>query len=282
MNQTETHLTIPIRSNQLSMNISIHRTLASEQSKFQTIDIVESSVFGKILLLDGHIQLTTFDERAYHESLVHIPLLTMSNPKRALVVGGGDGGVIRELCRHRTIEHIDMVEIDEAVVRLSRQYMPELSDGAFDDPRVCLRLEDAFAFVKGATEPYDLIVVDSTDTYEDEEGELSEMLFTQAFYADCKRLLAPGGCVVTQADNLVFCPYSLTEISGLFSSVFPNVGSYQALVPSFGGYSGYCWASVDHEIGWDRAEAGMKNSQTSFRYLNPETLRLAFTTINFA
>jgi len=234
---------MPIRGDKLSVNVQIREHLEHRVTPFQTIDIYETEILGRALLLDGHIQLTTFDERAYHEALVHVCGLSVPSLKRALVIGGGDGGVIRELCRYPEIERIDMVEIDAGVIESSRTHLPTVSSGAFDDPRVHLHIGDAFEFVKQDLAPYQLIVSDSTDVYEGEEGNLSEMLFTSTFYADVKRLLAPEGFVVTQADNLVFCPYSLEEIRAQFDQVFPKTGWYQAVVPSFGGFSGFCWAS---------------------------------------
>lgn len=258
------------------MTASVREHVAHEKTAFQTIDVIDTDVFGRALLLDGHIQLTEMDERAYHEALVQIPLMALPNARAALVVGGGDGGVIRELARHPNMERIDMVEIDEGVVRLCREHLPSLSGGAFDDARVHLHLADAFPFVKQATERYDLIVVDSTDTYEDEEGEISEMLFTDEFYGDLRRILAPGGLVVTQADNNVFCPYSMEEIKAMFARVFPRVGNYQALVPSFGGFSGFAWAS-------EGADAKATFSpRVDLRYLNEATYALAFTDLQFA
>lgn len=269
-------LVFPIRSDRLSMTASVTAAVAHEKTAFQTIDMIDTDVFGRALLLDGHIQLTEMDERAYHEALVQIPLMALPQARAALVVGGGDGGVIRELARHATMERIDMVEIDEGVVRLCREHMPSLNNGAFDDPRVHLHLADAFPFVKEATEKYDLIVVDSTDTYEDEEGEISEMLFTDEFYGDLRRILAPGGFVVTQADNNVFCPYSMEEIKAMFSRVFPKVGSYQALVPSFGGFSGFVWAGEGGEV-----ETAF-SPRVELKYLNPATYALAFSELQFA
>lgn len=272
------NLEFPIRGDRLRMQASVKASVVSEQTAFQNVDIVDTDAFGRALLLDGHIQLTEFDERAYHEALVQIPLLNLQKVRSALVVGGGDGGAIRELCRHVDIEHIDMVEIDAGVVRLCREHMPSLSAGAFDDPRVHLHIADAFPFVKNPPRAYDLIVVDSTDVYEEEQGELSEMLFTDAFYEDVRACLNPGGVVVTQADNLVFCPDSFGEIRSLYSRVFPRTGWYQALVPSFGGFSGYCWGSMDAEIGPDVEIP----PSLGLAYLNPATLRLAFTPIRFA
>lgn len=225
------------------MNVEVKAQVLHRQTPFQMIDIVDTECFGHMLLLDGHIQLAELDERAYHEALVHIPLLSVADPRRALVVGGGDGGVLRELVKHRSLEAIHMVEIDQGVIDAAREYLPFVSDGAYHDPRVTVFVEDAFPFVKQISEPYDLIVMDVTDVYEDEEGELSEQLFTAEFHRDCAAALSDRGFLVSQADNHVFCPYSMEQALEDLRSAFPTVGSYQALVPSFGGFSGYVWAS---------------------------------------
>jgi spermidine synthase len=270
-------ISFPIRGEKLSMQVEVSARVHERTTEFQHIEIIDTYAFGRTLLLDGHIQLTEMDEHAYHESLVQIPMLSLSNPKRALVIGGGDGGVIRELARHPDMETIDMVEIDAGVVEACRQHMPSLHAGAFDDPKVHLHLEDAFAFVKRIQTPYDLIVADSTDTYEGEDGNLSEMLFTMEFYQDCRKALAAGGILVTQADNLVFCPYSLEGILQTFGQVFEKTGSYQALVPSFGGFSGYAWASNGAEVDPDLTKA----RHLGLRYLNEATLSLAFEPLSF-
>lgn len=276
---TAERLTIPIRSDKLAMLVKVTRHVAHRKTEFQEIDVYDTEVFGKMLLLDGHIQLTELDEAAYHEALVQIPMLSLDRPRTALVVGGGDGGVVRELCRHESIERIDMVEIDRGVIEVCQEHLPELNAGAFDDPRVNVLIEDAFPFLKQATGPYDLIVMDSTDTYEDEEGALSEQLFTEDFYRDIARVMADDGLLITQADNLVFCPYSLEGIAGLFSKVFPKVGWYQAIVPSFGGFSGYCWASKGQEVARTADLTRMEKLRLS--YLNRATFELAFQPLPF-
>lgn len=271
--------TFPIRSDKFAMQVEVREVLHRSQTEYQRIEIVDTLCFGRMLLLDGHIQLSELDERAYHESLVHIPLLNVENPKRALVVGGGDGGVLRELLKVPGLE-VDMVEIDMGVIDACRAQLPFLNEGCFESPRVNLYVQDAFPFVKDKSRgPYDLIVMDSTDTYEDEEGEISAMLFTQEFFRDCRELLSDDGFVVTQADNLVFCPYSLSQIMSEYGQVFDRVGSYQSLVPSFGGFSGYCWASKGAEVSADypveRAE------ELDLRYLTETTYHLAFQTLPF-
>ena len=230
------------------MSVEIEAHLTHRKTDFQEIDIYDTVAFGRILTLDGHIQLAEVDEAVYHEFLVHMPLLSVDGPKSALVVGGGDGGVLRELCKYTSIEHIDMAEIDSGVVEESKEHLPFVSAGAFDDPRVHLHITDAFAFVKTPPRSYDLIVVDSTDVYEDEEGGISEALFTQEFYRDCLASLTEGGFLITQADNPVFCPYSLEHIREEFSAIFPVVGDYFAAIPSFGGYSAYAWVSKGAQL----------------------------------
>lgn len=272
-------LTFPIRSDKLTMTASVREHLLSRKTKFQQIDILDTEVFGRVLLLDNHIQLTELDEHAYHEALVQIPLLSMDQPKSALVIGGGDGGVLRELAKHSSIEHVDMVEIDAGVLEASREFLSGVSDGAFCDPRMHIHVADAFPFVKQTVRKYDLIVADSTDTYEEEDGALSEMLFTDEFYRDCFNALAETGILVTQADNLLFCPYSLEGIQAMFSRVFPRTGSYQAIIPSFGGFSGYCWASKGAQV--SERYPSEKAADLNLRYLNEATWSYAFSKLSF-
>jgi spermidine synthase len=174
------------------------------------------------------------------------------------------------------LERIEMVEIDAGVVEACREAMPFVSDGAFDDPRVHLFIEDAFAYVKQAKATYDIIVVDATDTYEEEETALSQDLFTRDFYEDLLRVLSPGGFVVSQADNMVFCPYSTDSAHAKFSEVFTRTGRYWCLVPSFGGFSGFVWGSAGAEIAptLGRAPSGL-------RYLDGTTYALAMHPVPF-
>lgn len=265
-------LRYPIRSEKFAHQVSVSRRIVERQTQFQRIEVVETEAFGKILLLDGHVQLTDLDEHAYHEALVHIPALSLPHRRAALVVGGGDGGVIRELCGYTSFEQIDMVEIDGGVIEVCRQEMPSVSAGAFDDPRVHVYVEDAFPFVRQCEAIYDLIVLDSTDTYEDEEGELSSRLFTREFYEDCRRALRPSGILVTQADNPIFCPYSVAEVLAQMKAVFPVTGTYQAFVPSFGGLSAYCFGSEATRLSPDLPREA---HDLPLRYLNSATYGLA-------
>ena len=267
---------VPIRGTKFSYEVEVSKWVHFRQTEFQRIDIVDTVAFGRMLFLDGHVQLAELDEHAYHESLVQIPILSLHQPRSALVIGGGDGGVLRELCRWPEMERIDMAEIDAGVIEASREHLPFLSNGAFDDPRVHVHIGDAFEFVKDSTRSYDLIVADSTDVYEDESGGLSEQLFTSSFYTDCSRILAPSGVIVTQADNLLFCPYSLDAIRSTFGAVFSNFGSYWGMAPSFGGFSGFCWASAQGRVGVSQIP-----EDVPFTYLTPLTMDLAFSPLPF-
>jgi spermidine synthase len=252
------------------MTVEVKERLFKARSAFQEIEVIDTEAFGRMLLLDGHVQLAQLDEGAYHEALVHIPLLSVSSPERALVVGGGDGGVLRELCKHKALKQVDMVEIDQLVIDACREHLPFVSGGAFDDPRVSVYVEDAFGFLKKERPHYDLIVMDVTDIYEDEEGELSERLFSDEFYGDCRKALSEKGFLVSQADNHVFCPYSLEAVMKTFQRIFDSVGSYQALVPSFGGFSAYCWGSRSGGIA-----KSLPANKLPLRYLDATTYSLA-------
>ena len=236
-------LEYPIRGDRFAHRVAVQEHVASFTSPFQTIDLVRSDAFGQMLLLDGHIQLTELDEGLYHAGLVNVPLANLAAPRRALVIGGGDGGAIRQLMTDISLEQVEMVEIDEGVINVTKENWPALAGNAWDDPRLHLTIGDAFPYVKETQNQYDLVVVDSTDTYEDEEGELSEALFTAAFYRDLARILNPGGLVVTQSDNALFCPYGRENTVAQLGEVFPVVQTYHLAIPSFGGPSAYVVAS---------------------------------------
>lgn len=263
-------LRFPIRSDKLAFEVAVRRHVSHRKTDYQDIDVYDTYAFGKALLLDGHIQLTELDEHCYHESLVHPAMFAMRDPKRALVVGGGDGGVLRELVKHNSLETIEMVEIDEGVIETCRTHLPGVSDGAFDDPRVILHIADAFEFMKNVENPYDIIVMDVTDVYEEEDDSLSEQLFGDEFHRDCCNAVSESGFLVAQADNLLFCPYSLDGIMAMLERYFHQVGSYWALVPSFGGFSAFAWGSQSGSM----PTAMPDDPGMQLRYLSPVTYAL--------
>ncbi len=179
----------------LSLGLRLRRTLHREHTRFQELLVVDSEAFGRVLCLDGTIQVTERDEFFYHEMLVHLPLMAHPDPRRVLVIGGGDGGSLREICRHEVVEAAVQVEIDPAVMAASRAYLPTLAVG-FDDPRVDVRVADGIAFVREHREAFDVIICDSTDPVGPAQG-----LFEADFYRSCRTALRPGGILAVQSES---------------------------------------------------------------------------------
>lgn len=167
----------------VKLSIKIDKALYSEETEFQRIDILESKEFGRIFTLDGLMMVTEKDEFIYHDMIVHVPMATNPNIRNVLVIGAGDGGTIRELTRYSAIEKIDMVEIDERVVAVCKEYLQQTAC-KLDDERVNIFYEDGLKFVRNKENEYDLIIVDSTDPFGPGEG-----LFTKEFYGNCYKAL---------------------------------------------------------------------------------------------
>ncbi len=179
----------------VKLSIKVNRQLHSEQSDFQRIDVFESEEFGRFLTLDGYMMLTEKDEFIYHEMIVHVPMAVNPDIKRVLVIGAGDGGVLRELTRYESVEQIDIAEIDERVVEVCKEYLPATACG-FNDKRVNVFYQDGLKFVRRCENKYDLIIVDSTDPFGPGEG-----LFTKEFYGNCCNALTEAGIMVNQCES---------------------------------------------------------------------------------
>lgn len=214
----------------VKFSIRVDRQLASEQSDFQRIDIFESQEFGKILTLDGYLMVTEKDEYIYHEMITHIPMATNPNIRKVLVIGAGDGGTVRELTKYDCIEKIDMVEIDEMVVELCKEYIPQTAC-KLDDPRVNIHFQDGLRFVRSAKAgEYDLIIVDSTDPFGVGEG-----LFTKEFYGNCYKALSDDGILVNQHESTFYSSYanSMKRAHSRIKQFFPTALVYQAHIPTY-------------------------------------------------
>ena len=179
----------------VKFSIKVDKQLVSLQSDFQRIDVFESKEFGRFLTLDGFMMLTEKDEFIYHEMITHVPMAVHPDVKNVLVIGAGDGGVIRELTRYDYIENIDVVEIDEAVVETAKKYLP-FTACKFDEPRVHIYYQDGLKYVRKCNNLYDLIIVDSTDPFGPGEG-----LFTKEFYGNCFKALKDDGIMVNQHES---------------------------------------------------------------------------------
>lgn len=179
----------------VKFSIQVDKQLYSGTSRFQRIDVFESREFGRFLTLDGFMMLTEKDEFIYHEMITHVPMAVHPSVRQVLVIGAGDGGVVRELTRYQSIERIDMVEIDEQVVQVCREYLPQTACG-FEDKRVHIFYEDGLKFIRRCENSYDLIIVDSTDPFGPGEG-----LFTKEFYGNCYNALKEDGIMVNQHES---------------------------------------------------------------------------------
>ncbi|NDL66308.1 polyamine aminopropyltransferase [Anaerotalea alkaliphila] len=209
--------------------IEVKKHLHSETSPFQKIDFYESDTFGKFFALDDVLMVTEKDEFIYHEMIVHVPMAVHPEIKKVLVIGGGDGGTVRELTRYPSIESIEMVEIDERVVRLCQEYLPQTA-GKLTDPRVKLHFEDGISFVARKKDAYDLILVDSTDPIGPGEG-----LFSSRFYQDCFDALKPDGILINQHESPYYERES-TEMKKAHSKIkktFPISMVYQFHIPTY-------------------------------------------------
>jgi len=176
------------------MSLEVEEVLFDQKSEYQHIVVLKTKTYGIVLVLDGLIQATERDEFAYQEMLAHIPLCAHSDPKRVLVIGGGDGGIIREVAKHNGVQEIVLCEIDNMVIETSKKYLPQMSLG-FSDPRVKIHNGDGAAYVKERKGEFDVIIVDSSDPIGP-----AETLFTENFYASLKEGLKPGGTIATQAE----------------------------------------------------------------------------------
>ena len=213
----------------VQISIRVDKQLYSGKSEFQRIDVFESPEFGRFLTLDGYMMLTEKDEFIYHEMITHVPMAVHPDVKKVLVIGAGDGGVIRELVRYPEIESIDMVEIDSLVVDVCKQYLPQTAC-RFDDPRLTLHFEDGLRFVRFKENEYDLIIVDSTDPFGPGEG-----LFTKEFYGNCCKALKDDGILINQHvspfyhDDALACQRAHKNIV----NTFPIAKVYQAHIPTY-------------------------------------------------
>ena len=209
-----------LHQDQLGLRYKVRRTLYSGESDFQQIDVVETEGFGRMLFNDSIAMVSERDEWVYHEMIVHVPMFVHPAVKRALVIGGGDGGTVRELLRHPSIEAVRLVEIDPLVIKACREHL-RITSEALDDPRVTVTIEDGVEFVKATQERYDLVTVDSTDPI----GPATP-LFGAEFYGNVKRILKPEGLVVSQAESPFYDPEQQRSLLTILAEAFERTAIY--------------------------------------------------------
>jgi spermidine synthase len=205
----------------------INKTLHTEQTDFQKLDMYETEEWGNMLVLDDMVMTTIKDEFVYHEMVAHVPLFTHPNPKQVLVVGGGDGGVIREVLKHPSVEKATLVEIDGKVIEYSKKYLPEIA-GALDDPRVEVKVDDGFMHIAQSEQAYDVIMVDSTEPVGPAVN-----LFSKGFYAGISKALKPDGIFIAQTDNPWFKADLIQQVFKDVKEIFPITRLYTANIPTY-------------------------------------------------
>ncbi len=234
----------------VAQSFRMGRVLFREKTELQDLVIFENPQLGRVMALDGVIQTSEGDEFVYHEMLTHVPILAHGRVRRVLIVGGGDGGMLRRALEHPGVERITMVEIDRTVVDLSIQYLPSISAGAFDDPRAELVIADGCRFVKETDQSFDVIIVDSTDPHGP-----GAVLFTEEFYRDCKARLTPGGILCTQNGVPFHQPEELRGSHGRLGGLFADASFFVAPVPTYyGGFMAFGWATDDTALRRQTAE----------------------------
>lgn len=254
---------------------SVDRMLHEVRTEHQHLVIFENARMGRVMALDGVIQTTEADEFIYHEMLTHVPILAHGNAKRVLIIGGGDGGMLREVAKHASVEHITMVEIDGTVVDMCKEFLPNHSQGAFDDARLNLVIDDGMRFVATITEKFDVIISDSTDPIGP-----GEVLFSENFYQACHRCLNEGGVLVTQNGTPFMQLDTVRNTAGRMNGLFADWHFYQAAVPTYiGGSMTFAWGSTNPAL--RQVDAGtlaqrFAASGIQTRYYNPAIHQGAF------
>lgn len=223
----------------------VKRELARVQSDFQDIMLFESYSHGRVMLLDGVVQITEKDEFVYQEMLAHVPLLAHGDAKRVLIIGAGDGGVLKRVLQHRNVEKAVMVEIDGEVIRLCKEHMPDIGGSAWTDPRAEVIVGDGIDYVRRADAgSFDVVIVDSTDPIG-----VGEVLFTNDFYSNAARLLSERGLIVNQCGVPIMQAEELAETSIRRGKAFPDIWAYVAAVPTYvGGFMTLGWAAKDASL----------------------------------
>jgi spermidine synthase len=245
------------------------------RTKFQDVLIFENRLFGRVLVLDGVVQLTERDNYIYHEMIAHVPLMAHGAVKRVLIIGGGDGGTLKEVLKH-PVEHVVLIEIDDDVIELSKRFFPQVSDGAFEDRRVNLIIGDGVEYVTQTEAKFDAVIVDSTDPIGP-----GEQLITKVFYERCRSLLRPGGMIALQSGAPFYNPEQLESVCSRLACSFDAVRPFLAPVPT---YAGGMLALVAGCEGRKALRPPIKTLREQFDrlrpntgYYTPEVHRAAFT-----
>lgn len=248
----------------------VRKTLYRTRTKYQDLAILDTFQFGRMLVLDGMVQTTIEDEFIYHEMISHVPMVTHPNPQRVLVIGGGDGGVIREIIKYPVLEHVTLVEIDGEVIEASRRYLPEISAG-LDHHKVDIKVEDGVNYIARHQEGYDIVIVDSTEPVGPAVN-----LFTGDFYRKVYRALKKDGLLVAQTESPFFNRDLIRAVYRDISAIFPVTRLYLASIPT---YPSGLWSFTLGSKVYDPLKVSVDRPglPVQIRYYSAEVHRAAFT-----
>ncbi len=222
----------------------IDKLYFENKTDHQHLIIFENALFGRVMALDGIIQTTEADEFIYHEMLTHVPVMAHGNVNDVLIVGGGDGGMLREVCKHQNIKNITQVEIDNQVIEMCKKYLPNHSAGAYEDPRVDIAIDDGANFVNCTENRFDIIISDSTDPIGP-----GGALFTSTFYENCKKCLKPNGILVTQNGVAFMQRDEVVTTNKRLQNYFSDSTFYTAAIPTYiGGVMTFAWGTDNSEL----------------------------------
>ncbi len=247
--------------------VRVKRVLADEQTEYQHLQMLETEYFGNALILDGIIQLTERDNMGYHEMIAHVPMLAVENPKRVLIVGGGDGGSLQQVLRYSSVQQAVVCELDQKVVDYSRKYFPTFGD-PWADSRATLLVRDAFGYLEENPGQFDVIISDTTDPIG-----MAERLFSDEFYRLMVRALAPGGAAATQCEQPYFDTSLIKTIYQTARQLTKNPAYYYAQIPTYpGGGIGFMYVS---DTPWTNG-LGKAMPPGANNYINPDVHKAAF------
>ena len=257
------------------ISLKVKEILYNGESEFQKIDIIDTEAYGRVLLLDGLVMTTEKDEFFYHEMISHVPLLAHPCPEKVLIIGGGDGGTIREVLKHPSVKEVTLCEIDKAVIDVSREYLPSIAC-CIDDSRVKIHIEDAVEHIKRKKNSFDAVLIDSTDPLGPGVG-----LFTEEFYANVRESLRGNGVMAAQTESPVTCQKEFKLINSLLNKVFSVVKPYFAPVPTYPGGNWswtFCSKGLQPEI--NNESLAIEIEKTS-KYYNREIYKAVFAVPNY-
>ncbi len=259
----------------LSRIFQVNKVLYAGRTKYQRIEVVDTPDFGKMLILDGKVQFSLKDEFIYHESLVHPVMLTHPSPEKVLIIGGGDGGALKEVLKHNTVKSVTLVDLDEEVMKIVKKYVPEMFKDSLKDPRVKILNMDGRKFLAETENKYDVIIVDVTDPFGP-----STLLYTKEFYQLVSNALKDGGAMVTHSEGMFSCRKEFVTIYRTIKTAFRKVRACSAFIPSFGdvwmftiGSNTLDPVNMDVKI----IEERMKKRHVETRFYYPEIHKVLFT-----